>query len=99
VIHFSFLKIPPWLWLCYRTARLWPQTVWTPKLLFNGHSWSVELWWKVNRHISFHCYYIAWSCLCVLNSESKPVSTVYFLTLQKNCLAPTPMKLYCHFTN
>ena len=52
VIHFSFLKTPTWLWLCHRTAQLWPQAVWTPKLIFNGHSWSVELWWNVNRHIS-----------------------------------------------
>jgi hypothetical protein len=58
------------------------------KLVFSGHSWSVELSWKVNRHISLHCHYIAWSCLCALNTKSKPVSTVDFLTLQKNCLAP-----------
>jgi len=32
----------------------------------------------------------------VLNSKSKPVSTDDFLTLQKNCLAPTLMKLSFH---
>jgi hypothetical protein len=53
------------------------------KIVINDYSWSVELWWKVNRHISLDCYYIAWSFICTLNSKSRSLSRVYFHTLQK----------------